>query len=209
MDGILMCKKIKEMKKDQIVVLLSAYDTREHLKEAINLGVDRFIVKPIIDAYEFIALLESLSQKVMREFEYKEKDYVLQQKNKIIDEHVFMAVADLSGNVIEISSAYLDFIGSTEEETIGKEHSTFRNKNINDEVIKNLWKTIEADKTWTGELKDIKFNGRGKDYWIKVKINPLYNINDIKIGYTAIVQDITNAKRLESCSVAKLTDIPR
>jgi len=206
MDGVLMCKKIKEIKKDQIVVLLSAYDTKEYLKEAINLGVDKFIVKPIVDAYEFISLLENLSQKVLIELEYKENHCLLKQKSKIIDEDIFMIVSDLSGNIIEISKAYLDFTGFTEEEIMGKNHSLFRSKNADEEVIKNLWETIKADKTWTGELKNRK--STKEDYWIKANISPLYDVNDIKMGYTAIVQDITNAKRLEALSMGKLTDIP-
>jgi len=199
MDGVLMCKKIKEIKKDQIVVLLSAYDTKEYLKEAINLGVNNFIVKPVVDACDFISLLEDLSQKALLELEYKEKDFILKQKNKIIDENVFMIISDLDGNIIEISKAYLDFTGFTKEEIIGENHFVYRYKNANEEVIKNLWETIKKDKVWIGELKNKKFTK--EDYWIKANISPLYNVNNVKIGYTAIVQDITNAKRLEVLTI--------
>jgi diguanylate cyclase (GGDEF)-like protein/PAS domain S-box-containing protein len=206
MDGILMCKKIKEINKDQIVVLLSAYDTKEHLKGAINLGVDKFIVKPVIDAYDFISSLVALSEKVLLKLEYKSKDFLLEQQHKIIEENVFMTVSDLDGKIVEVSKAYLDFTGFTRDEIIGKNHSVFREKSNKIEVIKDLWETILADKPWVGELKNRKFTK--EEYWIKANISPLYNVNHEKIGYSAIVQDITNAKRLEALSITDtLTEI--
>jgi len=206
MDGVLMCKKIKEIKQDQIVVLLSAYDTKEYLKEAINLGVDKFIVKPVIDAYEFISALVSLSEKALLELEYKQKDYLLKQKSKIIDENVFMTISDLDGKIVDISKAYLEFTGFTKEIIIGKNHSVFRNESANTEVIKNLWDTILEGNSWVGELKNRKFTK--EDYWIKTTISPLYDVDSKKIGYTSIVQDITTSKRLEALSITDtLTDI--
>ncbi|MCK9490855.1 MAG: EAL domain-containing protein [Sulfurimonas sp.] len=196
MDGVLMCKKIKEIKQDQIVVLLSAYDTKEHLKEAINLGVDKFIVKPVVDAYDFISSLVTLSEKALLKIEYKKKDFLLEQKTKIINENIFMTVSNLDGEITEISKAYLDFTGFKKEEVIGKNHSIFRNKSAGEKIIKDLWSTILKDKVWVGELKNNK--ATNEEYWINTTISPLYDYHHQKVGYTAIVQDITNAKRLES-----------
>lgn len=197
MDGILMCKKIKEIKEDQIVVLLSAYDTREHLKEAIQLEVDKFIVKPVVDACDFISSLISLSEKALNELEYKKNNFLLEQKNKIIDENVLMTVLDLNGEIVEISNAYLEFTGFEKEEVIGRHHSIFRNED--EEIIKELWETIKADREWVGELKNNK--ATNEEYWINATINSLYDHNHQKIGYTAISQDITSTKRLEDlCS---------
>lgn len=205
-DGILMCKRIKEIKRDQIVVLLSAYDTKEYLKEAMNLGVEKFIVKPIIDAYDFISSLVTLSEEALLKLEYKNKDFLLEQQHKIIEENVFMTLSDLDGKIVEVSKAYLDFTGFTRDEIIGKSHSVFREKSNKTEVIKDLWETILADKSWVGELKNRKFTK--EEYWIKANISPLYNIDHEKIGYSAIVQDITNAKRLEALSITdRLTEI--
>jgi diguanylate cyclase (GGDEF)-like protein/PAS domain S-box-containing protein len=206
MNGVEMCKKIKEINENQIVVLLTAHDSNEHLKEAINVGVERFVVKPIVDANEFISLLIKLSKKVLYELEMKKKEFLLKQKSKIIDENVLMTVSDLSGKIVEISQAYLNFAGYTRDEVIGKNHSIFRNEDANPEIIKNLWETILADKEWVGELKNNKYSG--EEYWISTRISPLYNIKHKKIGYTAIVEDITNTKRLEALSITdSLTNI--
>lgn len=196
MNGVLMCKKIKAIKQDQIIVLLSAHDSAEYLKDAINLGVDKFIIKPVVDAYDFISLLEDLSKKALLEQDYKEKDYLLKQKNKIIDENVFMTVADTDGKIVDISKAYSDFTGFKKEEVVGKTHAVFRNKSASAEIIKTLWDNILADKQWVGELKNNKVTN--EEYIISTTISPLYDCEQKKIGYTAIIKDITDAKRLEA-----------
>jgi diguanylate cyclase (GGDEF)-like protein len=46
-DGMAMAKKIKTLDRDQPILMMSAYDDREILLDAINFGIDGFIVKPV------------------------------------------------------------------------------------------------------------------------------------------------------------------
>ena len=128
-----------------------------------------------------------------------DKDFLLRQQHKIIDEYVYITTSDLSGKITDISQAYLSFTGYTKDEVVGKNHSIFRNKKMESAVIKNLWDTISADEIWRGELKNYKKSG--EEYWIKAMIAPLYNSKKIKIGYTSIKEDITDKKRLEELSI--------
>ncbi|WP_455756394.1 bifunctional diguanylate cyclase/phosphodiesterase [Sulfurimonas sp.] len=130
--------------------------------------------------------------------ELKNKQFLLEQKNKIIDEHVFMTTSDLSGKITDISQAYLDFTGYTKEEVLGKNHRIFRNQSLDKSIIKNLWDTLLQNKTWIGELKNHK--STGEEYWIQTVIKPLYDIDNVKIGYTSVKEDITTKKRLEELS---------
>ena len=128
----------------------------------------------------------------------KNEKFLLKQKNAIIDEYIFMTTSDKSGSIVEVSQAYLDFTGFTKEEIVGKNHSIFRNHDMDKKIIKNLWDTILQDKVWEGNLKNNK--STGEEYWIHTIIKPLYDINNVKIGYTSIKEDITTKKRLEEIS---------
>jgi len=130
--------------------------------------------------------------------ELKNNQFLLKQKNKIIDEHIFMTTSDLNGKIVDVSQAYLDFTGYTKEEVIGKNHSIFRDRDLDKEVIKNLWDTILKDKIWIGELKNHK--STGEEYWARIIIKPLYDVNNIKTGYISIKENITTIKRLEELS---------
>ena len=135
-----------------------------------------------------------------------DKDFLLEQKNKIIDEYVYITTSDLAGKITSISKAYLDFTGYTKDEVIGKNHNIFRNKKMESAIIENLWDTILADKVWRGELKNYKKSG--EEYWIKAMIAPLYDHKNQKVGYTSIKEDITDKKRLEELSITdSLTSI--
>ncbi len=47
MDGIEMVTKIKELNNDQAIVMLSGNDTKEAVKELINIGISSFTIKPV------------------------------------------------------------------------------------------------------------------------------------------------------------------
>jgi diguanylate cyclase (GGDEF)-like protein len=47
MDGISMAQKIKELNKNVHIIVLSAYDDKSYLLDAINTGVSKYLLKPI------------------------------------------------------------------------------------------------------------------------------------------------------------------
>ncbi|MFT7003764.1 MAG: diguanylate cyclase (GGDEF)-like protein/PAS domain S-box-containing protein [Sulfurimonas sp.] len=206
MNGIDMSEKIKNLNQNQPILLLTAYTNKKNLSVAINIGVDKFISKPFFSADDLLNPLIELSKKIKLKIELEKSNFLLEQKNKIIDENVLMTVSDLSGKIVDISKAYLDLIGYPREKVIGHNYKIFRNEESKKEVIKNLWKTVLGDNVWTGNLKNNKYSG--EPYWISSTISPLYDMKHQKIGYTSISQNITNTKRLESLSITdSLTDI--
>ena len=59
MDGLEMSRQIKEFSKNTPVVILSAYSEKEKLLKAIDVGIDKYVIKPI-DMDELFALLEQI-----------------------------------------------------------------------------------------------------------------------------------------------------
>lgn len=198
MSTLEMCKLIKNEKKNQIIaIIVSATDT-EYFQGALDIGIDKCIIKPIIDPNSITADMIDLSRKVKLQNELEKQTFLLHQQNNIINSNIYMTTSDLNGIIIDVSQAYLDFTAYTREEVIGQNHSVFRNQDIESSVIKNLWETILQDKVWQGTLKNNKSSG--EEYWIHTVITPLYDNNNKKIGYTSIKKDITNEKRLEELS---------
>ena len=129
----------------------------------------------------------------------KSIDYAsLIASNDIIDKNVLLSCSDLHGNITYITSAYLSFTGYSREELIGKNHSVFKHPNVDNDFIKNLWKTILDNKTWVGELENI--NKVGVSHWVKTTIEPLFDKNNIKVGYCSIREDISDKKSLTELS---------
>jgi len=62
MNGVDMIEKIYDIRKEQLVVVLSAYDDAKYLLPLINLGIEQFIKKPI-NFQELLKVLIEVSKK--------------------------------------------------------------------------------------------------------------------------------------------------
>ncbi|RQD86088.1 butyrate response regulator transcription factor BumR [Campylobacter hepaticus] len=59
MDGLDMAREIKEISNDVPIVVLSAYSEKERLLRSIDIGIDKYLIKPI-DIEELFKVLDSL-----------------------------------------------------------------------------------------------------------------------------------------------------
>ncbi|MDH5464407.1 MAG: PAS domain-containing sensor histidine kinase [Thiovulaceae bacterium] len=112
-----------------------------------------------------------------------------------IDQHIITSSTDLQGRIIKVSEAFSKISGYTKSELIGKMHNIVRHEDMNHDIYENMWKDLQSDKVWSGEIKNKAKDGTY--YWVKATISPDYDKNDNKSGYTAIRQLITDKKDLE------------
>ncbi len=59
LNGLEMCKKIKQIEQDQIIILLSSLSDINVIKESIDLNIDGYINKPILDIDDFLEKIYS------------------------------------------------------------------------------------------------------------------------------------------------------
>jgi len=121
------------------------------------------------------------------------------QKNEkklknLLNSYVISSTTDLKGVVTGVSKAFCRISGYTEDELIGQQHNMVRHPDMPKELFKSMWKIIESGNIWQGEIKNRSRDGGY--YWVTAVISPLYD-NGIKVGYSSVRQDITDAKRIE------------
>ncbi len=66
MDGIALCREVRRVMPWMQIVILSGYDNFEYAKQAISLGVQEYLLKPI-SANELERVLERLSERIEKE----------------------------------------------------------------------------------------------------------------------------------------------
>lgn len=139
--------------------------------------------------------------KIFKEFnqKLKELNYKLQEKEKLLDQNIIISSTDLNGKITYISEAFSKTTGYKKNELIGNSHSILKHPDTNPDLFRQLWKTISSDKTWTGEIKNLRKDGGY--YWNLQSIYPVYDNFGKKIGYTSIGQDVTDKKRVEELSI--------
>ncbi len=114
---------------------------------------------------------------------------------KDFDKNVIASTTDKKGIIIYASEMFCRFSGYAREELIGKNHNIVRHADMPAAIFKEMWKTIESGKTWTGEVKNRVRDGGY--YWVYAVITPVFDKNGNIIEYNAIRQDITSKKELE------------
>jgi len=119
----------------------------------------------------------------------------LKNSMKIISEHVVISKTNLKGKIIYASDAFCKLSGYSKNELVGKPHNIVRHPDMPKSAFKDLWTTIKDNKTWNGEVKNLKKDG--SFYWFIANISPEYDIKGKKVGYMAIRTDITAKKQYE------------
>jgi len=129
----------------------------------------------------------------------RQKEKLLNDYVQIIDHNVITSSTDLQGDITEVSQAFCSISGYTKEELIGKNHRLVRHDDTPISSYQKLWQALQNNRTWTGEIKNRKKDGTF--YWVASTIAPIFDIDNRKIGYTAISQDITDRKIIEEISI--------
>ena len=199
MDGLAMSQKIRELSPQQTIIIMSAFDDKDYLFKAINLDINKYIMKPIIDMVSLLDTLETFASSIFMRQQFELQNFQLEQQKNIIDKYVLQTISDLDGNIVNVSQACSDLTGFTRDELISNNHCPFKIGNKKELLIKNLWETISNDEVWKGELKNIKKNGNY--FWVKTVVSPLFDFSGKKVGYSSIKEDITDKKKFEELAI--------
>ena len=127
----------------------------------------------------------------------KNRDY--ENLLKVMDKYVLMSETDTNGIITHISSAFSEIVGYSKEELVGRPHNVIRHPDVPKEVFKNMWKDLNAGKTWKGELENI--DKYGNTYWVYGTIVPKYDEDGNIIGYISFRKDITDKKRIDEMNI--------
>jgi len=105
-NGIELSKRVLELGMDIKIVLVSASDDVEHLVEAINIGIEKFVVKPF-EMSKLIGNLKKIGRQIVLERDaeaYKKKLELDYQALKEELEKTQISIINTLGNVVETRS---------------------------------------------------------------------------------------------------------
>lgn len=203
----------KEELKNQSFFSLSLEDESLKVKEIINDVLTNGYVENINKVYKVknkiitanisISLMpdkKTLLYNIADITQLKKAEFEIKQYIKLMDQNIISSNINLKGIVTNISKAFLKISGFKKEELIGNECKIIHHSNLSKETYSKLWSTLDKNLIWEGELENKRKDG--STYWLKLAIHPDFDIaNGQKIGYTFIMQDITDKKRIEEISL--------
>ena len=127
-----------------------------------------------------------------------EANNAIAEQQKMVDKYVLILTTDLKGIITEVNDAYCKVIGFNRSELVGKTHTLMKHPEMDKQFFDDMWNDINANKTWNGEIKNLRKDG--DTVWFFLNIEPIFK-NNIKIGYRSISEDITNKKKIEKLSI--------
>lgn len=110
-----------------------------------------------------------------------------------------VVITDTRGNIEYVNPFFEENTGYSFEEVKGQNPRILKSGNQSKEVYTQLWDTINAGETWTGEFQNKRKDG--SLFWEKVTINPVYGDSDEIESFVAVKMDITKEK--EEAEVAR------
>ena len=203
-------KKIIELNKQQTIfiilleiiisTLLSwfighkiAYNLKTLTKSAKKLSDNLDNSIQIVSGEKEINILSKTLESMRRQI--LSKRYKLNRYKQIIDKNVLISRTNLNGKITEVSQAFCNISGYSEDELLGKNHNIVRHPDMPKTMFQDMWETIKKEKVWLGDIKNKTKDGGF--YWVTTTVAPEYDEKGKLIGYFSTRFDITTKKELE------------
>ncbi|MEI7728953.1 MAG: PAS domain S-box protein [Verrucomicrobiota bacterium] len=106
-----------------------------------------------------------------------------------------IVVTDLDGTIAYVNPAFESITGFTRSEVLGKNPRILKSGRQDTAFYRDLWDTVRAGKTWTGQ-----FTNRRKDGRTVIEagtISPIVDTHGKTVGYVSVKRDISGQVKME------------
>jgi PAS domain S-box-containing protein len=189
MDGLKMVRAIRAIDPHIAVVMVTAYSDQQYLLDAIDLGVDQLVIKPV-DTDRLYRALEKIHARI-------QMGAKVQQQHQYYDAlmaSTIVSKTDTAGTIVDVNENFCRISGFTREELIGQPHNIVRHPDMPASTFKALWETIQAGRIWHGQVKNR--TKEGGYYVVNATIVPLFDTQGRIEEYISIRQDMTDLEKL-------------
>ncbi len=116
------------------------------------------------------------------------------QENEVllntIDAQLQFSITDLDGTILEANDNFCTAAGYQENELIGLDHKQLNSGVHNADFFAEMWQTINAGKSWRGEICNRKKDG--SLFWVDTVISPFVGASGSIDRFISIRSDITD-----------------
>jgi diguanylate cyclase (GGDEF)-like protein/PAS domain S-box-containing protein len=201
MNGLDMAEQIKGVDPRTQVIVTSAHGETGFFQKSIEIGIDRYLLKPV-DAFKLHDILAEMARNIRLERALKEQALLLAEYKRAVDESNIVCKTDKDGRISYINDAFCRISGYAQGELLGKAHDAFLDPEMRQGLLQELRQTILSRGIWKGTLEYRTKNQQ--HYFADVTIVPLLDLEDNILEFIYIGHDITTllelSKRLKELS---------
>jgi len=108
---------------------------------------------------------------------------VTQSEYAFPEGRTLVSVTDLKGRITYCNASFIEVSGYSEQELLGQPHNIVRHPDMPAEAFRDMWRTIEAGRPWTGLVKNRRKSG--DHYWVQANATPMRDGERIT-GYLSV-----------------------
>jgi PAS domain S-box-containing protein len=187
MNGLEMMDVIRKEAPSVKIVLMTMYTEPQVLIDAINLGVDRFLEKPVFkDRLEKV--LSVILEDIRIASELEKYQNLLKAYRLGVDSSTIFSILDVRGNFTYVNENLCTISEYSEKDLLGNHYSMVRKTHeINDIRYVNI-SDKTADRVWQGCVVNISKSGH--EYVTEASLFPVFEFGRLS-GFISIEKDMS------------------
>jgi len=187
MDGLSALRELKRINPRILVIIITAYATKETAIEALNSGAFMYLEKPF-DVNELIIKVNKAADFVIIEEEKRKIEERYRSIVESINASIYLLDRDM--RYLFANRKMLSILGVSLEELVGRKFGDFFGEHSAKEMEEKLRKVFETGEPLVYEAKSE--HGR----WFLRTLSPVKKNGEV-VAVTVISRNITNLKRVE------------
>jgi PAS domain S-box-containing protein len=195
MDGVRMADAIKSLNPETLIVAVTAFSDTQNLLNAIEIGVNHYVLKPIDYGKLFAAIRKCIEIVRLKRQVRKQNEHIRQLSRAIEDSPCSVFITDGKGTIKYVNPKFTKLTGYTAEEVIGQNPRILKSDAMPADTYEELWSVITSGREWRGEFLNRKKNG--DLYWEAASISPIFSDQGDITHFVAVKEDITERKQAE------------
>ncbi len=124
---------------------------------------------------------------------HKHAEKALRIAAAAFESHEGMVVTDASDVILCVNQAFTHMTGYSAAEAIGQKMNFLNSGRQNEGFYLEMWRTVQREGTWQGEIWDRVKKGGERIYWLTISV--VKDGNDIITHYVGAYTDITEQKQ--------------
>lgn len=188
-NGLDMSIKLKNINPELPIILLTASDDNNTIVNAINVGIDGYIFKPI-KLKELTSIIEKHAKRILLKKELKKEQKLLQEYKGVIDVSAAVTKTDKNGVITYVNESFCEMCGYSQDELIGKNHNIVKDPENPKGIYSDMWSTITNKNVWKGRMRNLRKDGNV--YYEHSVIVPIVNEDGDIQEYISLRHDITD-----------------
>lgn len=189
MTGLELAREIKRDSPDTPIIFTTAYNETDLFIEAIECGVDKFLLKPL-DLPKLLNAISEIFENIKTKKELERHKTLLEGYKKAVDASNIVSKTNTKGIITYVNDEFCRISGYSKEELIGANQNIVRHPNMEKNIFRELWNTILSKRVWKGIVENKEKNG--SSYWVDATIVPILDSNGEIVEFIGIRKDITD-----------------